>query len=325
MWTCGAVLSFDSTRQVGRWGCGTAPTASPTPPRCRRFVWKKFPSRSNVVFEVTWLEVLQWCRLHQGLVGGGTLHGMTDHWVEMFFDGMFPETLCGMRDLERWNHRPQILLTRRLSSMANSTTESSGSFLLSSITSSFSAWPIVLEKIDISWEWNPLQTLGTRPEEIHFCIQACPNYQIPCVTPTRPRQVFPAKKNIIHYNLKFCKMVPPGQSQIWSLCPTQTRIRSQPCPVMMRCVMFKRAVSFFYTFQYLGKDWPEQVTGCKVAGVVGNFQPGGLSGAKVGTLKNFGIYLFHQLLLITCVPFPEPGGPRRTALIPWAGLMENNG
>ena len=195
MWTCGAVLSFDSTRQVGRWGCGTAPTASPTPHRCRRFVWKKFPSRSNVVFEVTWLEVLQWCRLHQGLVGDGTLHGMTDHWVEMFFvecfqkqnvewetwrDGTIGHKSSWREDCRRWQ-TPQQSPAAPSSCLASRPASLPG--LLS--------W----EKSIISWEWSPLKTLGNRPEEIHFCIQACPNYQIPCVTPTRPRQVSPAKKN----------------------------------------------------------------------------------------------------------------------------------
>ena len=37
-----------------------------------------------------------------------------------------------------------MLLPSKLSSMANSTTESRGSFLLSNMTSSFSAWPMVL-------------------------------------------------------------------------------------------------------------------------------------------------------------------------------------
>ena len=39
--TCGVAPSFDSIPQGGRWDCGTAPTASPTLPRCRRFVCNK--------------------------------------------------------------------------------------------------------------------------------------------------------------------------------------------------------------------------------------------------------------------------------------------
>ena len=136
--TCGVAPSFDSIPQGGRWDCGTAPTASPTLPRCRRFVCNKvyFVIHS---YKVTWLVALQWYHQHLELVGDGTLRGMTGHWRKYY------SIKCQQKYLARWNHLPQILLTRRLSSMANSTTESKGSFLLSSITSSFSACPIVLQ------------------------------------------------------------------------------------------------------------------------------------------------------------------------------------
>ena len=145
--TCGEAPSFCSSQQGVRWGCGTAPTASPTLLRCRRFVWNNASIKmcGMLAYKATWLEALQWYRPHLELLGGGTPRGMIGHWRKCSM------TKCQetkwFKDLARWNHLPQILLTRRLSSMANSTTESRGSFLFSSITSSFSACPIVLQKI----------------------------------------------------------------------------------------------------------------------------------------------------------------------------------
>ena len=134
----------------------------------------------------------------------GTRGGWNSSWYDRplggnVLCGMFPETLCGMRDLERWNHRPQILLTRRLSSMANSTTESRGSFLLSSITSSFSAWPIVLEKIDHFMRMEPFKDLGKPSRRNPFLHSGLSKLSDTMRNTNSSETSFPCKKK--HYTL----------------------------------------------------------------------------------------------------------------------------
>ena len=110
--------------------------------------------------------------------------------------------------------------------------------------------PLLFPPLTIS-----VPTSETRPEGIHVCIQVCPDYQKPCATLTRQRRVSPDSKNV-EISKTSWKCVPPGQSQLWSLCPTQTQIRSLPCSDrLFRGTTFLERGDISYGLTWVNHRW----------------------------------------------------------------------